>query len=234
MTQLEEIKKELQKASNPETAEGLRRYFKTGKGQYGEGDVFIGIKMPVIRSIAKKYDLSQSDIEKLLQSPIHEERMTALMILVRRARKASEEELAAMSRFYLKNKKYINNWDLIDLSAEHIVGEHLYRNDRKILDRLASSSSVWDRRIAMLCCFAFIKKGEYDFAIHIANTLIKDKHDLIHKASGWMLREIGNRDQKTLEKYLAGSYKKMPRTMLRYSIEKFPEKKRQAYLKGRI
>jgi len=229
------IRAELKKISDPETARVLRGFFKTGPGEYGEGDVFIGIKVPPLRKISRRERaLPLGDTVKLLQSKIHEERLLSLFILVEKFERGDATEQKRIYQLYLKNKKHINNWDLIDLSARQIVGGYLMQRDRSILTRLAVSKSIWDRRIAMLACYAFIVEKDFDSAIEIATILLSDEHDLIQKAVGWMLREIGNRDLRTEEQFLKTKYKMMPRTMLRYAIEKFPEKKRQAYLKGKI
>lgn len=232
---LAELRKEIKTVSNPDNAKFLQRFFKTGKGEYAEGDVFLGIVVPVQRQIAKKYtELSFDDLEKLITSKYHEERLIALLILVERFKKASEDEKDKIIKFYLKNRKGINNWDLVDLSAPKILGEYLLNKDRKILFRFAKSKDLWEKRIAVLSTFTFIKNNDFNDALKIYEILVYDKHDLIHKAVGWMLRELGKIDLKTEEKFLKKYYKTMPRTMLRYAIEKFPEKKRKAYLEGRI
>lgn len=229
------LREEIKSASNPGKAKFLQRFFKTGKGEYAEGDVFLGIVVPVQRQIAKKYtELSFEDLEKLITSKYHEERLIALLILVERFKKASEDEKDKIIKFYLKNRKGINNWDLVDLSAPKIFGEYLLNKDRKILFRFAKSKDLWEKRIAVLSTFTFIKNNDFNDALKIYEILVYDKHDLIHKAVGWMLRELGKIDLKTEEKFLKKYYKTMPRTMLRYAIEKFPEKKRKAYLKGMI
>jgi 3-methyladenine DNA glycosylase AlkD len=224
----------LETFANPEKAKFLAGFFKTGKGQYAEGDVLIGITVPQQRSVAKKYSLlGFSDIKKLLKSKIHEHRLTALFILVQQFNKADEKQKKKIVDFYLASTKHVNNWDLVDLSADKILGECLFSSkakERKILYKLAKSKNLWERRIAMLATFAFIKRNDFDDALKISELLLKDKHDLIHKAVGWMLREIGKRDLAAEEKFLKEHSKKMPRTMLRYAIEKFPEKKRGFYL----
>lgn len=229
---LENLKLQVKKASNPQHAVILQRFFKTGKGEYGEGDVFVGIKVPVLRTIAKSNpDLTFDEIKVLMKSPVHEERMLALFILVAQFSKADEKGKEKIYKFYLKNTKYINNWDLVDLSAPQIVGGYLYDKDRSVLYKLASSKNLWEKRIAILGTFYFIKRGDFDDAFEICRLMLNDKHDLIHKASGWMIREIGKRSFDAEEAWLAEHYKKMPRTMLRYAIEKFPESTRQMYLK---
>lgn len=232
---LSDLKYELKQAAKPADVIILQKFFKTGKGEYGEGDIFIGVKIPQIRALVKKYSsLSLTDCEKLLQSRIHEERMTALLLLVQKFKKAKEEERLKIYELYLDNTKKINNWDLVDLSAPGIVGEFLLDKNYDELVKRAKSNLLWDKRIAMIATFTFIKKRNYEPAFHIAEILLNDKQDLIHKAVGWMLREIGKRDIEAEEMFLANHYKNMPRTMLRYAIEKFPETKRQDYLKGRI
>lgn len=232
---LTELQNELKKISNKEHSVILQRFFKTGSGQYGEGDIFIGIKVPPLRSLSKKYkSLSLDELKKLLNSGIHEERLIALFILVEQFRAADEEGKERIFDFYIKSRKYINNWDLVDLSADKIAGAFLFDKDVSLLFELAASDNLWDKRIAMISSFYFIKNGSFDVSLQLSEKLINDKHDLIHKAVGWMLREIGKRDINTLEGFLFKHYKNMPRTMLRYSIEKFPEHKRQQYLKGNI
>jgi len=232
---LTEIKKEIKKNADPRKAELLQRFFKTGLGQYGEGDIFLGIMVPVQRSIVKKYKhLSLKDLKVLLNSGIHEERLIALLILVEQYKKGDEQKKEDIFAFYHLHRKRINNWDLVDLTAHSISGSYLMDKDKSLLYKLAESENIWDRRIAVMSTFYFIKYNVFDDALCIAEKLINDKHDLIHKAVGWMLREIGNRDMNTEEGFLEKHYKKMPRTMLRYAIEKFPEKRRLAYLKGTI
>jgi len=232
---LSDLKTELRAAAEPSQAMVLQRFFKTGKGDYGEGDVFLGVKIPPIRALVKKYNgLIIDDAVKLLQSKIHEERMTALLLLVQKFKKANEDEKRKIYTLYIANTKKINNWDLVDLSAPNIVGEYLFGKSYDELIARAKSELLWNKRIAVIATFAFIKKGVFEPTFKIAELLINDKHDLIHKAIGWMLREIGKRDIEAEEEFLQIHYKQMPRTMLRYAIEKFPEEKRQNYLKGRI
>jgi 3-methyladenine DNA glycosylase AlkD len=231
MASLFQLKKELRKLAKPKQAEILQRFFKTGKGEYGEGDVFLGIKVPVQRQVARKYSiLSLSDIKKLLRSKIHEERMVSLFILVSQYEKADKALKKEIFNFYLKNTAGINNWDLVDLSAPNIVGNFLLDKPRNILYKLAKSKMLWERRIAILATFAFIRNNDLKDAFKLSEILLNDKHDLMHKAVGWMLREEGKRDQPALERFLKKYAKKMPRTMLRYAIERFSEKKRQYYL----
>jgi 3-methyladenine DNA glycosylase AlkD len=232
---LTEIKKDIKKNANPQKAELLQRFFKTGPGEYGQGDIFLGIMVPVQRSIAKKYkDLSLKEIKVLLCSDKHEERLIALLILVEQFKKGDDQKKEGIFTFYHLHRKRINNWDLVDLTAHIISGSYLMDKDKSLLYKLAESKTIWDRRIAVMSTFYFIKNNVFDDALCLAEKLLDDKHDLIHKAVGWMLREIGNRDMNTEEGFLEKHYRKMPRTMLRYAIEKFPEKKRLAYLKGAV
>lgn len=220
---------ELKGLRNNEKAKTLERFFKTGKGEYGEGDRFLGIVVPTLRKVAKEYsELSLSDLQKLLSSKIHEYRLTALFILVAKYKKTESKK--KIVDFYLKNTENINNWDLVDLSAPNILGDYLIDRDKDILLMLAKSSNLWERRIAVLSTFSFIKRNNFRDSLKIAEILINDKHDLIHKAVGWMLREVGKRDLETEEDFLNEHYKKMPRTCLRYAIEKFDETKRRSYL----
>lgn len=237
MNQLETLRSELKALTNPSKAQVLQKFFKTGKGQYGEGDIFIGITVPQSRAIAKKYrTLPFEEIKYLLQSKIHEERLIALLILVENFKKAKKNKLEQRKifEFYLSNTNSINNWDLVDLSADKIIGEFVFNDDKSLLRQLAKSQNIWERRISIVSTFAFIKKNKFGETLAISEMLLNDEHDLIHKAVGWMLREIGKRDKTVLELFLNPRYKEMPRTMLRYSIEKFPEDVRQKYLKGEI
>ncbi len=226
-----EPQKDFKHLANPEKAKILARFFKTGKGEYGEGDKFLGIMTGTIRILARKYqDLSFPDLQKLLNGKYHEERTLAIMILVRQYEKGERVKKEEIFKFYLKNTKRINNWDLVDISAPQIVGEFLLETERDILYQLAKSENLWERRIAVMSTFAFIKNNDFADTLKIAEILLSDKHDLIHKAVGWMLREIGKRDQKIEEAFLKKYHKIMPRTMLRYAIEKFSKKKREFYL----
>ena len=250
---LAQIREEIQKEVDPKKAQFLGRFFKTGKGEYAEGDVFLGLTVPQSRIIVKKYrNLPLEECLQLLQSKIHEERLIALLIMVSQfakrqksssSAKASADKGKEIYEAYLANTKYINNWDLVDLSAPNIVGRYLVdqiatspqapRND--ILEKLAKSDNLWKKRIAILATFAFIRQGEYKETFAIADILLHDKHDLIHKAVGWMLREVGKRvSQDAEEKFLKPRYNNMPRTMLRYAIERFEEGKRKKYLAGTI
>lgn len=232
---LKELQKELKKYSSKEKAKVLQRFFKTGPGEYAEGDVFMGIKVPQIRTVAKKFqDISLKDAINLLKSKIHEERLTSLFMLVSKYSQGSEPEKEKIYKLYLKHTKYINNWDLVDLTAGHIVGAFLINRTKGPLYKLSKSKLLWERRIAILATLYYIKNNKFTDTLRIAKALISDKEDLIHKAVGWMLREVGKRDLSTEERFLAKYYMQMPRTMLRYAIERFPEPKRQAYLKGAI
>jgi len=228
---LNQIRKELQHLADPDRAKILQKFFKTGKGQYGEGDVFLGIKVPEQRKLAKKYQgLTLKEINKLLSSKYHEHRLTSLLILVIKYSNADESGKREIADFYFKNTAHINNWDLVDSSADKIIGDYLLQRERSILYKLAKSENMWERRIAIMATFRFIKNNEFIDTLKISEILIRDDHDLIHKAVGWMLRETGKRDMAVEEAFLKKHYKKMPRTMLRYAIEKFDQKKRRTYL----
>lgn len=228
---LEKIKNDLNALRNSEKQKILSSFFKTGKGQYGEGDLFLGIPVPQQRKVAKNYyGISLTDLQELLNSRIHEYRLTALVILAAKYKKANNEKKLSIFNFYLENTKNIDNWDLVDISAPKIVGEFLSNKDKKILYKLARSKNLWERRISILSTFTFIKNNFFEDTLKISKILLNDNHDLIHKAVGWMLREIGKRDQEVEEQFLKKYYLKMPRTMLRYAIEKFDEKKRKYYL----
>ncbi len=230
-----EIREKLHALADEGKVAQLQRFFKTGPGEYAEGDRFIGVRVPQIRQLMKAYpDLPLDEIKPLLRSAIHEERLLALLLMVQRYKRGEEVERRALYRHYLASTAMINNWDLVDSSAEHIVGGWLFKRSRKPLYKLARSNSLWERRIAIMATFHFIKQGEFGETLQLAQLLHDDNHDLIHKAVGWMLREVGNRDREIEETFLKQHYHSMPRTMLRYAIEKFPEKRRQAYLKGRI
>jgi len=232
---LEKLRSKLRTMADPEKAKVLQRFFKTGPGQYGEGDVFLGIQVPALRKLAKENpDLDEAALQVLLRSSIHEERMLSLLILIQKYVRGKDEERKKIYDFYLENTSFINNWDLVDLSAEHVVGNFLMRGSRRPLYLLAKSRSLWERRIAILATFHFIKQHEFSDTLKIAAILLSDKEDLIQKAVGWMLREVGKRDLEAEEQFLRKSYQKMPRTMLRYAIERFPEEKRKQYLKGEM
>jgi 3-methyladenine DNA glycosylase AlkD len=232
---LSELRKEIKTLGSPEISGTMQWFFKTGKGEYGEGDIFAGLKVPTQRKLACEYrDLSLTDLKILLSSQIHEERLISLFILVGKYERGDEKEKETIFSFYLKNRRGINNWDLVDLSAPKIIGKHLLNKDKSLLFKFVLSKNIWERRIAVLSTYEFIKNNDFDATLRISELLLHDKHDLIHKAVGWMLREIGKRDLQTEEEFLKIHYKKMPRTMLRYAIEKFPETKRKKYLQGKI
>jgi 3-methyladenine DNA glycosylase AlkD len=225
------IRRRLTAAATTQRAAVNATFFKTGPGEYGEGDKFIGVDVPTLRKLAREFeDLPLRNVAAMLSSRWHEERSLALLILVRQYQRGEHKQREAIHQLYLRNTKYINNWDLVDSSAEHIVGPHLAPPDRAILVRLAKSKDLWERRIAMLATFHYIKAGEFKDALRIATLLLDDTHDLIHKAVGWMLREIGNRDRGAEEAFLRKHKSRMPRTMLRYAIERFPEPLRRRYL----
>lgn len=229
---LDQLKADMRKLASPEKARVLSRFFKTGKGEYGEGDAFVGIMVPDQRRIAKKYaDLSMNDLRKLISGRLHEERLVCLFILINRYKKADVHGKKEVVDFYLGNLRYINNWDLVDLSSGPILGDHLIDGDRSILYEMARSDDLWKRRIAVMSTFAFIRNNDFGDTLRIAEMLLNDTHDLIHKAAGWMLREVGKRDQAKEEEFLNQHNKKMPRTMLRYAIERFGEVKRRSYLR---
>ncbi|MBZ4649559.1 DNA alkylation repair protein [Thermosipho sp. (in: thermotogales)] len=226
---LEEIIKELENNSNEKKAKASYKFLKAFPGGYGEGDEFLGLTVPIQRKIAKKYkNLPLEDVEKLLQSKYHEHRLTALFILILNYKNKKEEVI----NIYLRNLDRVNNWDLVDSSAPYLLGPYLENKDKSILYELAKSDNLWKQRVAIITTFYFIKKKDFKDALKISELLLNHKHDLIHKAVGWMLREIGKRDKKVEEEFLKKYYKKMPRTMLRYAIEKFPEEERQKILKG--
>ena len=230
-----EIKGRLQQMGNKIQAEKSARYFKTAPGEYGEGDIFLGISVPELRKLVKEYrHIPLLKTEKLLRSAIHEERLLALLILVHTYSKSDDVSQKKIYELYLKNTKFINNWDLVDASAPYIIGPYLMNKSKEQLYRLANSTSLWDRRIAIISTFYFIRQNSFSETFKISEKLLSDSEDLIHKAVGWMLREVGKRDLLTEETFLRQHYKKMPRTMLRYAIEKFPPTKRQRYLKGKI
>ena len=232
-----EVRKELKSMADPDKAAILQRYFKTGLGQYGEGDIFIGVTVPQSRKVAKKFSqLELVEVKTLLYSRIHEERLVALLILVWRYNSAlsSREEKEEIVKFYLENIKQVNNWDLVDLSAPNILGAHLIDKDRRLLYRLARSENVWERRIAILATYHFIRNGDFSDTLKITEILLQDRHDLIHKAAGWMLREVGKRDVASEQAFLEKHLGVMPRTMLRYAVERLPESKRRRYKKNPI
>jgi len=228
-----DIRRKLQQLGSKDKAKVLQRFFKTGPGEYGEGDVFIGVRVPDLRKLVKEYqDITIKEVMQLLRSSIHEERLFALLILVSKYSKGNETVKKRIYELYLQNTKFINSWDLVDGSAQHIVGAFLMDKSKEPIYRLAKSNSLWERRIAILSTFHFIKHDNYSETLKISKILLTDEQDLIHKAVGWMLREIGKRHISTEEIFLKKYYKRMPRTMLRYAIEKFPESKRKKYLRG--
>lgn len=226
----EEIIKEFKKVSSKEKAKVLQRFFKTGKGEYGEGDVFVGVVVPNIRLLVKKYysDMSWDDINFFLHSGIHEYRLFALLVLVKKYEQGGEEKV--IFDYYMGNKKWIDNWDLVDLTAPNIVGMYLLHKDRGVLRKMVVSKSIWDVRIAVLATFTFIRQNEFKEILEFSKILLTHEHDLIHKAVGWMLREVGKRDVDVLRKFLDEYYSKMPRVMLRYAIEKFDKEERLRYI----
>lgn len=229
----QEAKKALQRFANPSSAAIVAGFFKSGPGEYGEGDVFIGVKVPQIRKVAGELkNLSLKECARLLGSRIHEERLLALVIIAERFKRGDSVARKNIFDVYLKNLRFVNNWDLVDLSAPYISGPHLFDKSRSCLHKLARSKNLWRRRVAILSTFYFVRQGDFGDTLKLAEILLQDEHDLIHKAVGWMLREVGKRNLKVEEKFLLRHYRKMPRTMLRYAIEKFPEKKRLDYLKG--
>jgi len=236
MSSSKDVVRELNSLATPQKAKASAWFFKTGPGQYGEGDQFIGVTMPEQRVVAKQFrDLPLAEIEELVTSPIHEHRMTGLIILVDQFKKADGASRKTIYDFYLAHTANVNNWDLVDGSAELIVGPYLQDKDKSILTRLAMSDLLWDRRIAMISTFHYIKQGDPTEAFKIAEILMNDKEDLMHKAVGWMLREVGKKcGREVLIDFLATHYQTMPRTALRYSIEHFDADTRQAYLKGKI
>lgn len=229
------IRKKLQALADPKQATNLQRFFKTGPGDYGEGDRFLGLRVPQLRKLVKEFSgISLKEIQELLHSGFHEERLLALLLMVQHFQRSDEKGREELYRCYLASTAYINNWDLVDASAGHIVGGWLFDKSRQPLYSLARSASLWERRIAIMATSFFIREGDFAETLQLAESLLHDDHDLIHKAVGWMLREVGKRDLNVEEQFVHKHYRQMPRTMLRYAIERFPEKKRQAYLKGRV
>lgn len=228
---LRNLKQALRRHRSEKKAKILRSFFKTGPGEYAEGDLFLGVTVPVLRKLARQFkDIELKSAVGLLRSSIHEERLLALLILILKYRGSNEKDKEKIYRIYLENTKYINNWDLVDVTAKHIVGDYLRDKDKSTLYELARSPFLWNRRIAILSTFNFIEDHQFEETIKIAGLLLSDRHDLIHKAVGWMLREVGKRNMETEENFLKMHHKSMPRTMLRYAIERFPEPKRQKYL----
>jgi 3-methyladenine DNA glycosylase AlkD len=232
---LDSLLSELASTADSARAESSAWFFKTGKGQYGEGDQFIGITVPVQRKIALRYrNLPHAALKKLLASKVHEHRFVALEILVAQFEAGTPQEQAAIYRFYLANTERVNNWDLVDTSAPYIVGEYLQKRPRTILRKLAKSSSLWERRIAIVSTFAFIRAGETNDTFVIAELLLDDEHDLIHKAVGWALREAGKKSPASLIEFLQTHYDRLPRTALRYAIERFTAAERKRFLAGNL
>lgn len=232
---LQKLNQTIQEHANPEKSKLLQGFFKTGPGQYGEGDIFLGITVPVQRQIAKQFsNLQLQEIQELLNTKIHEKRLIALLILIEQFKKADESEKEKIFNFYLDNTKNINNWDLVDLSAPNIVGDYLLNKPRDILYKLAQSNDLWEKRIAIISTFSFIRNNQFQDTIKISQLLLKDTHDLMHKAVGWMLREVGKRNLPLLEQFIKQHYSNLPRTTLRYAIERFEEDKRKRYLRGEI
>ena len=227
---------EIRALANKERANHSKRFFKTGKGEYGYGDIFLGVRVPKIRLIAKKnIGISITDMKTLIKSKYHEERLLGLIILVNKYSKSKDEkDRDQLYNIYVSSFKYVNNWDLVDVTCAHIIGKHLLNKDRSILYTWAKSNDLWTKRIAIVSTHCFIRKNDLQDTFKIAKILLNDEHDLIHKAVGWMLREAGKKDMEKEEIFLKKHYKTMPRTMLRYAIERFPEPKRQRYLKGNI
>ena len=229
------IRARLRSHAVPANVAILQRFFKTGPGEYGEGDRFIGVKVPGLRAVCRDCRGVSFDVVcEVLHSKIHEERLLALLILVDLFERGDEATQKRVYDTYLTDTAFINNWDLVDASAAQIVGGWLHTRSRSPLVRLAKSRSLWERRIAMVATFYYIRRGEFADTFRIADLLLKDDHDLIHKAVGWMLREVGKRDGAALRAFLAGRYETMPRTMLRYAIEKFGEAERRRYLRGQV
>lgn len=225
------LQRKLRALADPARAAQSQGYFRTGPGEYGEGDQFLGIRVPAVRLLVREFRLLPWDeATVLLLSPWHEDRLTALLLWVQAHRRAEPEVQSAIHHAYLENTRWVNNWDLVDSSAEFLVGPHLPRGGGPLLTRLARSESLWERRIAMLATFHGIRRGDYDATLRMARLLRDDPHDLIHKAVGWLLREMGKRDEAVERAYLDEESARMPRTMLRYAVERFPEPLRQHYL----
>ena len=231
LTTVGAVRRALKQRADPARAALLQRFFKTGPGEYGAGDRFYGLTVPSVRAVgAKCRSLSLDHIEALLQSAWHEERLLALVVLVDHYQRGDASRREAIYRLYRRNTRRINNWDLVDCSAGHIVGAHLEKRDRGALRRLARSSLVWERRIAIIATFYYIRRGEFGETLRVARLLLDDDHDLIHKAVGWMLREVGKQNRGAEEQFLRACAHRMPRTMLRYAVERFPERVRRRYL----
>ncbi len=228
------LQQAIRQLADPAIAAHSQRFFKTGPGEYGEGDCFLGIRVPALRRLVRPHlDTPLAEILTLLHSPWHEERLLALLLMVARFKRGNLQERSALHQGYLDHTDSINNWDLVDCSAPTLVGAYLQDRDREILRDLAVSASLWERRIAMLATWHFIRQGDFTDCFAVSTLLLKDKHDLIHKAVGWMLREVGKKDAAAEERFLQQHYRQMPRTMLRYAIERMPEARRKDYLLGR-
>lgn len=235
MSTAQQIQTQMRRLGNANSARLAKRFFKTGPGEYGEGDVFLGLRAATMHDLARRHrTLAPPDINTLLQSAIHEERLLALLILVLQMPKADSAERRRIYQYYLANTGRINNWDLVDCSAPQIVGSYLLERSRRPLHRLARSKILWDRRISIVATQHFIRHDDFSETLAIASRLLEDEEDLIHKATGWMLREVGQRDPAPLQQFLKANFAAMPRTMLRYAIERFPPAQRQAYLRGEI
>lgn len=225
------VRTALKNLADPKRAKTSQWFFKTAKGEYGEGDIFLGITVPEERKIAKKFkDIALSEVKKLLESAVHDHRFVALEILVFKYEAGTERERKAVVEFYLKHRKWVNNWDLVDTSASYILGDWLLKKPRSILYTLARSKSLWDRRIAVVATWALIRENDLKDIFKLSAILLKDREDLIHKAVGWMLREAGKKSEPALKAFLRKYASRMPRTMLRYAIEKFTHAKRKQYL----
>ncbi|HUC90173.1 MAG TPA: DNA alkylation repair protein [Patescibacteria group bacterium] len=231
---VDQVLAELDKYASPADAEFLQRFFKTGEGQYGAGDVFIGVRVPNTRRVARQFkDLSLPEIEALLDSPVHEMRLCAVIIMTEQAKRANESQSRELLDLYLHRTDRINNWDIVDLSCRDVVGEYVLKHpeQEKLLRKLASSKDIWERRIAIVSTWQLIRAGRLDMTFEISRQLLSDKHDLVQKAVGWMLREAGKRDARRLRRFLTDNIKHIPRTTLRYAIERFEPEERQAFLK---
>jgi 3-methyladenine DNA glycosylase AlkD len=227
--QARDVREELQRLADPEKAKILQRFFKTGAGEYGEGDIFLGVTVPKSRQVAKTFgQLALDEVKILLYSAIHEERLVALLILVQRFNDASDKE--EIVKFYTDNLMQVNNWDLVDLSAPNILGAYLVDKEKNLLYKLAKSENVWERRIAIVSTLHLIRNSRFDDTLRICRMFLHDDHDLVHKAAGWMLREVGKRNFALADAFLGKHYAALPRTMLRYAIERFPEKKKRRYM----
>ena len=235
MNETESVKKELKKLADPARAKAQQRFFKTGPGEYGEGDRFMGVRVPPIRRLVRKFrGISMESVDELLASPWHEERLFALIMMTDIFKRGSDGDRSAVYGHYMGSTEYINSWDLVDVSAPHVPGAFLWKRDRGPLFDLAESHDLWERRIAIVATQHFIRNNDFSDTLKISEMLLKDQHDLIHKAVGWMLREVGKRDMETEESFLRKHCSEMPRTMLRYAIERFPEDLRQSYLRGEV